>query len=253
VNVVNLAPTLADLTGPSSIEAGTAITLGAAFSDPGSADTFASAIDWGDGTTSNAAATSPLSATHTYSVAGTFTVRLTVSDDDGGVSNEGTHIVVVTAPPETATNGRAFGRGAFASPAGALVADPSATGVADFGFAVGFSRRSGKPIGLTGFDLAVGGLRFIARSVETLTITATTATFTGKATCDRDQHGYSFRVTVVDGGSGMHGAGDKIRIEVWRADTKQLVYDSAPGADANAAPTLPLSHGDIAIFTIAKP
>ena len=48
-------------------------------------------IDWGDG-----AATAGLSGTHAYSVAGPYTVRLTVTDDDGATAFAEASITVTT-------------------------------------------------------------------------------------------------------------------------------------------------------------
>ncbi len=59
-------------------------------SDPSAADTAAGlglSVAWGDGSVSQFVSTgSPTSATHVYTVEGTYTVRVTATDKDGGVS-----------------------------------------------------------------------------------------------------------------------------------------------------------------------
>ena len=65
------------------------------FSDPGTADTHTFAWDFGDGTTND----NTLSPTHSYSETGTFTVRLTVTDDDGGTSFDELTVTVDDSGP----------------------------------------------------------------------------------------------------------------------------------------------------------
>lgn len=65
------------------------IDLSAAFTDQGSGDTHTTGILWGDepaGTVVTlAAGTSPVTGSHTYQSAGTYTATVTVRDDDAGV------------------------------------------------------------------------------------------------------------------------------------------------------------------------
>ena len=68
---------------------------GSASSDPEDITVAAWAWDFGDQTTGTGA-----SPNHTYSAAGTFNVRLVVTDDDGA-TGEVTHSVTVTAAPPT--------------------------------------------------------------------------------------------------------------------------------------------------------
>jgi hypothetical protein len=91
VAVNNVAPTLSALTIDDSSNGvacltGNSVGLRFSFSDPG-ADTFNnSVINWGDGTTT-AFSGSPVSKTHSYSP-GTYTINVTVRDDDGGSDTE---------------------------------------------------------------------------------------------------------------------------------------------------------------------
>jgi hypothetical protein len=69
--------------------AGNAVTVGFGWTDPvGANDTYSYDVDWGDGSAhaTGSGALSPVSGlTHTYG-AGTFTLSVTVSDEDGGTS-----------------------------------------------------------------------------------------------------------------------------------------------------------------------
>ena len=90
---------------------GLPLTLGANFADPGVLDHQTASINWGDGTTDgNTAfasfdqafgdAVGSLTARHTYGIAGTYAISLTVSDDDGGADAESAIVRVLT--PEQA-------------------------------------------------------------------------------------------------------------------------------------------------------
>ena len=82
----NVAPTVAAFSVTQT--AACAVSVSAAFSDPGSLDTFSSVITWGDGNTSSTDPdTTPVTGTHSYGAAGTFTVNVAVTDDDGGTHN----------------------------------------------------------------------------------------------------------------------------------------------------------------------
>ncbi len=95
VMVQNVVPTLA-----ASLDvSGNQVTVVGTFNDPGTLDTHVASIDWGDGENSAAAVTeSPfgppgatsgldgsLTGSHVYTNGGTYTVAVTVEDDDFGV------------------------------------------------------------------------------------------------------------------------------------------------------------------------
>jgi len=72
---------------------GNSVTLNFSFNDAGSADTHRYTIEWGDGSTNTVVdpATSPVSGKqHTYSGQGPYTIKVTVTDDDGGVGSNTT-------------------------------------------------------------------------------------------------------------------------------------------------------------------
>ena len=89
------------------------VNVGAGFGDPGVLDHQAATLAWGDGAveaqTAFAAfdeafgdATGSLSHSHRYTAAGSYTLALSVTDDDGGADNEQTVVRVVT--PEQAVD-----------------------------------------------------------------------------------------------------------------------------------------------------
>ena len=104
--IANVAPTV-NAAASQTATAGTAVTLSATFSDPGVNDrpwtyTFA----WGDGsaptTGSTTSQASAISATHTFSAAGSAVVQVTVADKDGGAGS-GTTTVTINQPVASVT------------------------------------------------------------------------------------------------------------------------------------------------------
>ena len=94
VAVTNVAPTVTITTPASnpSTTTGAAVAFTAAVSDQGG-DAVTCSISWGDST----AASSGCSASHTWTAAGTFTVRVTAIDDDGASSSATRTVTVTTA------------------------------------------------------------------------------------------------------------------------------------------------------------
>jgi len=83
VQVQNLPPVV-DAGDDVSTQVGQVVPFSGFFSDPGVLDTHAVSWDFGDGTSSS----DTLTPTHSYSQAGSFTVTLQVTDDDGGVGTD---------------------------------------------------------------------------------------------------------------------------------------------------------------------
>jgi PKD domain len=97
----NVAPT-AQITKvawqlPQFLVANQSVSFAGTFSDPGALDTHTETWSFGDG-----AKATGLSASHSYTAAGTYTVTLTVADDDGGVGTVSTKVSVLT--PQQAMN-----------------------------------------------------------------------------------------------------------------------------------------------------
>jgi VCBS repeat-containing protein len=73
-------------------------TISGLFTDPGTMDTHAATVDWGDGAVSEAVVTDSggsgaFSASHTYASGGIYEVTISLTDDDGGVATRTTTIM----------------------------------------------------------------------------------------------------------------------------------------------------------------
>ena len=74
------------------------VTLNFGFSDPGSADTHAGTINWGDGSgvhTLTSAEIDAEQASHTYANSGSYTATVTLTDDDAGSTGAATATLAV--------------------------------------------------------------------------------------------------------------------------------------------------------------
>lgn len=109
VNITNAAPTISGQGATAIFEGGTT-TLTGTIGDPSpSDDTFTVYVDWGDGqaNTYNNVPSGEFSYTHTYAddhpSSGTpqddIPISITVTDDDGGETTEGTTVEVTNLPP----------------------------------------------------------------------------------------------------------------------------------------------------------
>src|SRR5690606_29587784 len=102
VVVSNVAPSVSLALGADSVLVGENVSVTASFTDPGAADApWQWNLDWGNGTEatgSAAAVSSVIDPGRTYDSAGTYTVRLSVTDSDGG-TGAAERTLVVSRPP----------------------------------------------------------------------------------------------------------------------------------------------------------
>ncbi|UGV41789.1 PKD domain-containing protein [Methanococcoides orientis] len=98
VTVNNVAPVVDAGSGQTVVE-GSAVAFSGIFSDSGADDTHTFEWNFGDGTIN----TSSLAPTHVYASDGTYTVILTVTDDDLGVGTDTLTVTVTDAPNSAPT------------------------------------------------------------------------------------------------------------------------------------------------------
>ena len=105
-SAANVAPSASGGPNGSGIE-GSALGFTFACTDPGTADTWNAAVDWGDGSgmeslgavTCNSGTITP---SHTYADDGTYVVTLSVTDDDGDTGTHSANAIVANANPVVA-------------------------------------------------------------------------------------------------------------------------------------------------------
>lgn len=94
VVIANANPSITQLTIPSSALEGASVSASAKATDPGTADTLSYSWKWSDAVTNSGA-----NITRTFSQNGTYTVVLTVTDDDGGTTTANGSIVIGNVAP----------------------------------------------------------------------------------------------------------------------------------------------------------
>lgn len=99
IDVTNVAPVVS--ASDDTIDEGGSAVVVIGFSDPGTPDTHAAAIDWGDGSPVEdlGAVTSPASPTHLYPEDGVYNVLVTVSDNDGASGSASATVTVNNMAP----------------------------------------------------------------------------------------------------------------------------------------------------------
>jgi hypothetical protein len=248
LTVDNVSPEVGDITAPLDPQpVGTAITAGATFTDGGAPDTFTATWDWGDGTTSTGSITpsaggGAVEDQHIYVQPGTYTIELTVADDDGGSGISLFQFVVIYDPD----GGFVTGGGWIDSPAGAYTADPTLFGSAHFGFVAKYKKGAMTPTGSTEFQFQAGDLNFHSNSYQWLVVAGARAMFKGEGTINGGA-GYGFILTAIDGALPGGNGADKFRIKIWEISTGALVYDNQMGAGDNEEPDTVLTGGSIVI------
>jgi hypothetical protein len=247
VRVNNLAPTISSLTGPAGpLALGTSATVTAKYSETGSLDTHTAKFSWDDGTPDIPVAgnNGSAAATHTYAVAGVYTVGVTVTDDDKGLATTTYEYIVVYDP----SAGFVTGGGWINSQVGAYTADPGLSGKASFGFVSKYKKGMTVPTGETEFQFHVADFNFHSTSYEWLVVSGALAQYKGSGTINGGGD-YGFILTATDGQVTGGGGMDKFRIKIWNKATSAVVYDNVLGAsdDINSANPQVIGGGSIVI------
>jgi probable HAF family extracellular repeat protein len=245
VAVRNVAPTVGPIAAPLEPQAvGSLISIAASFTDPGTADTHAGQVDWGDGTSSVASIDAATArGTHTYVVPGVYTVTAQVTDDDGG-SAEATFQYVVVYDPSA---GFVTGGGWIDSPSNACaILCSGASGKANFGFVAKYRRGTETPDGNTEFHFNAGGLTFRSTGYQWLVVAGARAQYKGVGTIN-GQGSYNFLLTAIDGQLQGGGAVDAFRIKITDPVTGAVVYDNRLGAADDSGDATALGGGSITI------
>ena len=245
VTVANAAPALAAVSFPASpVRVGTSVTVSAAFTDPGAADTHIAHVQWDvDGAFEPAVVSNGSASATRVLAAGVYTVTLRLRDDDGGADDETTIGYVVVYDP---SGPFVTGGGWIHSAAGdctLMAACASASGNATFGFVSRYRTGAAAPSG--NFEFTAGGFRFRSTTYRWLVVAGARAQYKGEGTVNGGG-AYGFLVTAVDGAVNG-GGGDRFRIKVWEIATGAVVYDNRRGIAEDSDAAANLGGGSIVI------
>jgi probable HAF family extracellular repeat protein len=248
------APVLGPVAANDPVAVNVAMQVSASFTDGDTADTHTGRWDWGDGGSSDALVTQSagegtLTGSHSFSSAGIYEVKLTVTDS-GGKSTQAVKDVVVYDP----SAGFVTGGGWFISPTGAYKADADLAGFANFGFVSRYVKGASVPTGKTEFNFQTANLNFHSDSYEWLVVSGARAQYKGWGTINGTGN-FRFLLTAVDGDRLGGAAQDRFRMKIWYYDSAQqsdvTVYDNqmqttlAGGNDEGSE----VSGGSIVIHT----
>ncbi|PEQ82839.1 hypothetical protein CN481_24445 [Bacillus sp. AFS006103] len=240
---INDNPIIQSITVPNSpVKINTNLNISAAFNDVQKDDTHTALIDWGDGQTSTGTVneingTGTVSKNHAYSEPGLYTIKVTVTDQNGGAAQSTSQYIVVYDPQ----GGYVTGNGSFYSPQGSYTADLNYNGNVTFTINSWYqNKNSTTPTGNTNFQFSIINKNFTSTSLDWMAISDNKAEYKGSGKWD-NQSGYGFLVTAIDGGST-----DKIRIKIWNKSSGAIIYDNLPGQPDTALDgTVTNVQGDI--------
>ncbi len=248
VTVNNVNPEVGPITSPIDPQQITnTVSVSSPFTDVGIQDTHTAIWDWDDGTTSTGMITESggygsATGSHIYSTPDIYTVKLTVTDKDGGIDTAVSQLIVVYDPD----GGFVTGGGWINSPAGAYVANPTLTGKANVGFNSKYQKGATVPSGQTEFQFKAANLNFHSSSYDWLVVAGARAQYKGSGTIN-GAGDYGFMLTVIDGQINGGGGTDKFRIKIWEKATGDIVYDNQISAADDANPTTEIAGGSIVI------
>ena len=233
---------------------GTSISLDSTWTDD-AGDTFTLDIEWGDSTTDtkDVGDQTSDSTDYTYAEPGVYLITLTVTDNGGLSDTETTADYVVVYDP---TAGFVSGCGWIDSPEGAMPDNPTATGMANFGFVSKYHNGAKVPEGTTQFHFNTGGLKFNSENYEWLVIADNKAKYKGTGTVYVNDillgDNNDFILTGIDGEFEGGTEPDEFRIKIWDRVTEKTIYDNKLGEDDMGYEATELGEGNILIHIPIK-
>jgi hypothetical protein len=218
-----------------------AITLNSSITDAGGTGPYTAEITWGDGQVTNLSnlAGPTLTSTHTYTVAGSFAIKVKVSRGSSFGSSTFSPLVVFDPNAGSLTGG-----GWFNSPLGAFPANPSFIGKIHFDADVKFEKKTTQLKGSA--KVSLPGADFKLTTFSWLSIIGSRVQTAGTGTLN-GASGYGFLLTGIDGKIDGKKLPDKVRIKIWKQSTGQIIYDSQMDAPDSAAAALVLGGGNMTI------
>ena len=225
---------------------GTTVSVTAKFNDANLNDTHSATFDWEHGEPSVVEVgqvSRIVEAIHTYTEPGVYVIRVTVSDGDCGGGSAEYRYMVVYDP----NGGFVTGGGWIDSPLNAYAADPSLTGMANFGFVSKYKKGATTPTGQTVFHFNVADLNFHSDIYDWLVVAGHKAMYKGTGTINGSGN-YWFMLSAIDEKLTPMTDVDLFRIKIWdKDDGNAIVYDNEMGVAENEDPATAIGGGSIVI------
>lgn len=254
IYVNNVAPTIVSITvplDPGAITDQSSFSVDVSFTDPAGVNDELYTCDFD--LDNNGTIDAPLggvtgsfcSTPLNYALPGVYTVKVTVTDKDGGSDMAtATQFIAIYDPAA----GFVTGAGWIDSPLGAFAADSTLTGRANFGFVSKYKKGRTIPTGNTRFKFKAGDLNFDSSSYEWMVIAGAKAMYKGVGTINNAGN-FGFQLSAIDAALTPSTNEDLFRIRIFDKDNNHaLVYDNKVGeTDPNADSTTALSGGAIKI------
>jgi hypothetical protein len=188
-----------------------------------------------------------ITASHTFTTPGVYTVRLAVTNNRGDVGTTSQNafgdIIIVIYDP---SGGFVTGAGWFDSPAGAYRADPALSGRATFGFVSRYRQGATNPSGETEFSFRAGDLELHSLWYDWLVVSGARAQYRGTGVL-RGGQSVDFALTVTDGYllGGDHR--DRFRIKITDWGSHEIIYDNQYGASDGSDPSTVIGGGSVVV------
>lgn len=226
------APAIESIQAPlDPVQVGAAVSVSAQVSNLGSA--YSAVWNWGDGAQTSGAS---LSATHVYSQAGVYEIKLTILQEGYAPVSAVYQYVVIYDP----AGGFITGGGWLQSPPGAFYPDPSKTGKANYGFVAKYKKNSSVPEGNLEFQLKEAGLKFQSTGLDWLVTS------------------YADGWAILKGRGIADGSGEIYTFMLWMSDAQpdtlalRITWEDALGVHTlfDSSPKAPIGGGSL---TLHKP
>jgi hypothetical protein len=221
------------------VKVGTPVTASLSFTDAGAGDTHTAVWEWNAanfngtsalntaGVVAEANGSGKVKNTYTFTAAGIYTVRLTVTDDDTGAAQTVYRSVVVYDPAAGSESGTAT----INSPAGSYTANKSLAGtslISQIYAKYGTDGTLGSLQNAFKWSYAGAGLTFTGSKMHWLVVSGNKTWLRGEGTTNAGLACY-YLVSVVDSTTSAGGA-DKVRVKLYRKDNGQVIYDNQKDA-----------------------
>jgi hypothetical protein len=220
----------------------TAYTIGVSFTDAGVFDRHSVTYSWGDGSAPSAGVVSEGNgsgsavATHTYTQAGFYVVRVTITDESGSIARTVAEPLIVVDPAGKYQTGL----GSFSSPVGSFAKNPSLAGLATIN---SLTARYGVDGTLTAatnsfrFTYASGGLSLTSTRMSWLVVNGNRSWLKGEGnvTIAGVAQPVEYLVATVDATASPNV--DRVRVRIVSRATGATLYDTQNGAVFTAEAT----------------